>query len=142
MRVKDKLALDDLYFGVVISSSSWNNHQNPRGLTTVNLFDSSRVKSSVARWVLMSPEEKKTHDLLHWCFFDVCGRCEYEFVICPWGGLDKDDKAAEVGQKVDTWRMYVEPNAELLEDLVSRVTQSSAKRYLAEERKRYKRIRA
>lgn len=39
----------------------------------------------------------------------------------------------------DLYQMYVEPNRELLLDLVSRVTKSSAKKYLSEERKRYRR---
>lgn len=131
MKIKDKLKLTDLYFGYKLYEMSYTSREE-RKITTYNLFHSSRVLHSVATWVLMSDEEKKNHDALSWCFSDVRGRSEYEFVMSPWGGGGKP-------QKVDVWTMYVEPNKELLLDLVSRVTPNSARAYLREERKGYRR---
>ena len=79
-----------------------------------------------------SEEEKKKHDALSWCFADVRGRAEYEFIMSPWVGGGEE-------QKVDIYQMYVEPNRELLLDLISRVTPNSAQTYLREERKRRRR---
>lgn len=131
MKIKEKIKLTHLYFGYKNYEMSYNTREE-RGIVTHNLFSSHRVLRSVARWVLMSDEEKKKHNALSYCFADVRGRAEYEFVISPWVG------EGDV-QKVDIWTMYVEPNKELLLDLISRVTPASAKAYLREERKRYNR---
>ena len=131
MRTKDKLKLTDLYFGYKLYKMSYSSREE-RKIVTYNLFNSSRVLRSVAMWVLMSEDEKKKHDALAWCFGDVRGRSEYEFVMSPLAGGGEP-------QKVDIWTMYVEPNKELLLDLVSRVTPNSARTYLREERKRYRR---
>ena len=131
MKIKDKIKLTDLYFGYKIYDLSYTSEEE-RKISTHNLFDSSRVLYSVATWVTMSEEEKKKHDALSWCFSDVRGRSEYEFVMSPWAGGGEP-------HKVDIYQMYVEPNRELLLDLVSRVTPNSARVYLREERKRHKR---
>lgn len=131
MKIKNKINLSSLYFGYKIYDLSYTSGKE-RKISTHNLFGSSRVLWSVATWVTMSDEEKKKHDAISWCFSDVRGRCEYEFVMSPWAG-------GGAPHKVDIYQMYVEPNRELLLDIVSRVTVSSAKKYLSEERKRYKR---
>lgn len=131
MRIEEKININDLYFGYKIYDFSYVSEEE-RKISTHNLFDSSRVLWSVAMWVLMSEDEKKQHDALSWCFGDTRGRCEYEFVMAPWAGEGEE-------RKVDIYQMYVEPNSELLLDIISRVTVSSAKKYLSEERKRYKR---
>ena len=131
MKIKDKYKLTDLYFGYKNYEMSYTAGKE-RKIVTYNLFDSHRVLRSVARWVLMSDEDKKKHDALSYCFSDVRGRAEYEFVISPWAGEGE-------AQKVDIWTMYVEPNKELLLDLISRVSPTSARAYLREERKRYQR---
>ena len=131
MKIKEKIKLTDLYFGYKNYEMSYNTREE-RGIVTHNLFSSYRVLRSVARWVLMSDEEKEKHNALSYCFADVRGRAEYEFVISPWVG------EGDV-QKVDIWTMYVEPNKELLLDLISRVIPASAKAYLREERKRHNR---
>ena len=131
MKIKDKYKLTDLYFGYKLYEMSYTRGEE-RKIATYNLFSSSRVLRSVAMWVLMPEDEKKQHDALSWCFMDVRGRSEYEFVMSPWGGGGEP-------QKVDIYQMYVEPNKELLLDLVSRVTPNSAKVYIREERKRYRR---
>ena len=131
MNIKDKIKLTDLYFGYRNYAMSYTSGEE-RKITTYNLFDSTRVLRSVAMWALMPDEEKKKHDALSWCFSDVRGRAEYEFMMSPWAGGGEE-------QKVDIYQMYVEPNKELLLDLISRVTPNSAQAYLREERKRRRR---
>lgn len=138
-----KIKLEDLYFGVVLYDFSWSG-KDKRQLKTYNLFNSLRVLRSVAMWVVETNKDSKfakEHDFLSWCFGDVRARAEWEFIVCPWGGLKDDDKVVEVGEKVDTYRMYVEPNAKYLRELVDTVSVSSAKKFLAEERKRYRQVR-
>lgn len=129
MKIKDKIKITDLYFGYRNYAMSYTSGEE-RKIETYNLFDSARVIRSVALWVLMSEEEKKKHDPLSWCFADVRGRAEYEFVMSPWVGGGEENK-------VDIWTMYVVPNGELLLDIISRVSPTSARTYLREERKRY-----
>lgn len=131
MKITNKIKLTDLYFGYKNYAMSYTSEKE-RGIETRNLFGSTRVLRSVAMWVVMPEEEKKKRDALSWCFADVRGRAEYEFVMSPWCGVGEP-------QKIDIWTMYVEPNRELLLDLISKVTISSAKAYLREERKRTKR---
>ena len=133
------MKLDDLYFGIKLMPLSYNSEEDRTALKTYNLFGLSKVKWSVARWVTMSDEEKKNiTSPLHFVFGDVWGRSEYEFVICPWPYGDGEG-VSDNGQKVDTFMMYVEPNAKLLMDMVNSVSVSSAKKYMIEWRKRYKR---
>lgn len=126
------MKIDEAYFGVCIRDF------NTGKIKSYNLFNSSRVKWSVARYVIMSKEERDSlfSDPLHFCFGDVQGRCEYEFMVCPWGGLNENDKVVDVGEKVDIFKMYVEPNADYLMELVNSISVNSAKRYLRNERKR------
>ena len=143
MKIKEKISINDLYFGVVLSRMSYNSKEEGRGLEVYNLFNFGRVKHSVAVWAAMSDEKRKEKiargtDPLRFCFGDVWSRCEYEFVVCPWGGADENDKVFDVGTKVDTYFMYVEPNRELLLDLVGRVTKSSAKAFLREYNRVYR----
>lgn len=129
MKIKDKIQLTDLYFGYKNYAMSYTSGEE-RKIETHNLFDSIRVLRSVALWALMPEKEKKEHDALSWCFMDVGGRAEYEFIMSPWVGGGE-------AQKVNIYQMYVEPNRELLLDLIARVTPNSARKYLREERKRY-----
>lgn len=139
MKIKEKMSINDLYFGVVLHPMSYSSLEESKTLTVYNLFDFARVKLSVAMWVLKSEDERRRLDNpLAFLFGDVWGRTEYEFIVCPWP-YTEGEKVVDNGLKVDTYRMYVEPNKELLLDLVSRVTKSSAKAYLREWRKRYPR---
>lgn len=134
-----KTKLSALYFGVKLPSLNYDS-RSKREFVTYNLFGFAKVQWAVASYVAKTPEEKKKiENPLFYCFSSVWSRCEYEFVVCPWGSLDNDDKAVEVGTKVDIYGMYVEPNAEHLMELVDNVSVSSAKKYLTEGRKRYKR---
>lgn len=133
------MKIDDLYFGVKLMPFSYNSKEGRTTLKTYNLFDFSRVKWSVARWVTMSADERKgVSSPLRFLFGDVWGRTEYEFIVCPWPYGDGEG-VSDNGQKVDTFMMYVEPNAKLLMDMVNSVSVSSAKKYMTEWRKRYKR---
>lgn len=139
MKIKDKISIDSLYFGIKLPKMSYLSFDERNELKTYNLFDFPCVKFSVARWVTMKEEDKKRiGNPLSFLFCDVRGRCEYEFVVSPWPYED-NSKIEDFGRKVDIWTMYVEPNKELLLDLVSRVTPNSARIYLREERKRYRR---
>ena len=137
--IKDKININDLYFGVKLMPLSYWSQKERISLKTYNLFDLSKVKWSVAMWVTMG--EKKREEItnpLHFLFGDVWSRAEYEFIVCPWPYGDGEG-VSENGQKVDTFTMYVLPNEKLLMDMVNRVTKSSASKYLAEWRKTYKR---
>lgn len=132
------MKIDDLYFGVKLMPLSYNSEEGRTELKTYNLFDFSRIKWSVAKYVTMTDTERSLlHNSLMFCFGDVWSRAEYEFLICPWPYKD-GEFVEQVGQKVDIFTMYVEPNAKLLMDMVNSVSVSSAKKYMTECRKRYK----
>lgn len=131
--MKDKISIDDLYFGFKLPSISYIGEAERQKLKTYNLFGSSRVKSSVAMWVAGDDVFRKEHDFLRWCFSDVHARCQYEWLIAPWPHRNKE--VNEIAQKVDVYEMYVEPNAKLLKGMVDRVSVSSAQRYLRDWRK-------
>ena len=128
MKIKEKISIESLYFGIKLYPMSYTKGQRQE-LKTYNLFDFSRVKYAVAAWVIMPEEEKarkkNLHDQLMWCFSSVWSRTEYEFIVSPWPGNENDSSI-----KIDTFAMYVEPNGELLMDLVNRVSASSAKAYI------------
>ena len=121
--------LDNLYFGVKLFELS-NVKQYGHKLETYNLFDFSRVKWSVARYVTMTDEKKKSllSDPLHFCFGDTWGRCESEMLIRPLVSDEEDTL------KTDIFQMYVEPNANLLMEMVNSVSVNSAKKYLREQK--------
>lgn len=119
------MKVDDLYFGVMYMDS------NTRLMTRVNLFDLSRIRERVAHWVAYP--DKRIGDV-HTCFFDVCGRCEYEWAV---DGLFSKDMN-QTSQKVDVYDMYVVPNIDHLADMISKVSKNSALQYLRAERKRRK----
>lgn len=127
-----KVRLDSLYFGIKLFSMSYSNKEERKVLKTYNLFDFSRVKWSVAKYVTMTKEERKSllTDPLHFCFGDIWSRCEYEYIIRPTVS-DEDDEI-----KIDAFQMYVEPNADYLMSLVDSVSLNSAKTYLRKEKKR------
>ena len=138
--MNSKISINDLYFGVVTHQMSYSTKEGRNELKVYNLFDSTRVKFSVARYVTMSEKERMQlmSDPLHFCFGDTWGRTEWEFIVCPWP-YKEDEKVVDCGRKVDVFSMYVEPNSNLLMDMVNRVSVSSAKKWLAEYRKAYKR---
>lgn len=136
MKITAKMKLDDLYFGIVMNPMSYTKYSDRNNLTTYNIFDSYRVKWSVATYVAMTAKQKaQVSDPLTFCFGDTWGRTEWEFIVCPWPYKD-EDTIDLVGRKVDVFNMYVKPNAELLMDLVNRVTKTSAKAWLKAEKER------
>lgn len=126
-RKVEQTSIDDLYFGIMLEDF---NAKDDGFLRPANLFNIGRVKWSIAYWITSDDKFRKEHDLIRWCFGSVWGRREYEFVVSPL--ISNDDRA----MKVNTFRMYVEPNAKLLRQMVDSVSVASANRYLAEERKR------
>ena len=132
--MKNRININDLYFGVVLMPMSYSSKEQRTKLETYNLFDFSRVKWSVARWVCMGQEERKIiENPLLFLFGDVWGRAEFEFIVCPWPYGDGEG-VADNGQKVDTYEMYVKPNEKLLMDMVNSVSESSAKEYIRKHR--------
>ena len=121
--------IDDLYFGIKLFSLSYSEEKELE-LETYNLFSFGRIKWAVATYIVRKKEIAS--DPLHFCFADVWGRCEYEYLIRPFVSNPK------LETKIDVFSMYVEPNAKLLMEMVNDVSLSSAKKYLAEERKRFR----
>lgn len=121
--LKNRIDVDDLYFGVKV----WNSNKNE--LETINLFDIHRIKYSVAKWVLMDDEARAKWDASMFLFGEVWSRTQFEFIACPWPYGD-NEKISDHGQKIDTFSLYVEPNLPLLLDLISRVTKASARWFL------------
>lgn len=132
-----KTKLRDLYFGVTLFPPDWSGEPERMELTTINIFGSCKVLWSVAKWALMDKSERRQHDFLPWCFFDYCGRTEYEFIISPWPYTD-GDLVEKVGQKVDVYNMYIRPNEAILRHMVEEVSANSAREYLKEDRRRLK----
>lgn len=118
------LNINDLYFGYKQFDP------NTGELRTHNLFGSIRVLTSVALYRTKG-DKLQINDPFSFIFGDTRGRCQYEFVVSPWA---RDGE----GQKVDIFSMYAEPNKEYLMSLVDKVSISSCRKLLAEERKRRK----
>lgn len=112
-----------------------------------NIFHCSRVLRSIAMWVVANKRKKKTksdkyildkystlEDAVRWCFFDLSGRCEYEFVVKDGkivGSLWDDVE----GEKSDVYKYYVLPNSQMLMDMINKVSFASAQKWLREDRK-------
>lgn len=131
MKISNKLKLRDLSFKVFMVDLNGSHHYD--------IFGSYRVLESIAMYVLWSPEERKKHihsSPLRWCFGDLDGNANYEFMMNAWP-YGNDDKISD-GEKVSLYRLCVEPNEEFLMDLVARVSKTSARQFLREERRRYK----
>lgn len=125
-----KQKLDDLYFGVCTVDF------NSKQIRSWNLFDNLRIKWSVACYVTMSEQERKSlTDPFRFCFGDVWGRVEYEMIVGDMFGDIKDM------QKTDVYSLFCEPNRAYLMSLVDSVSENSAKTYMREERKRLKQYR-
>ena len=126
------IKLDDLYFGVKELDF------NIGKLVTRNLFDIVGIKWSVSNHIVNKQVFNSLEDAAFDSFHGVWSKTEYQFMVCPWGGLKDDDKVCEVGQKVDIYTMYVLPNMEYLLDLVNQVDVEDAKAYLREWKKLHK----
>lgn len=135
--MEKKLNINKAFFGVQLFSLSYSS-DTKRELKTYNLFDFSSVKFSVAFYITASEKFKKQYieNPLHFCFGEVQHASEFEFWIARWGGTTGKEKVKNVAEKTDIYDLYVIPNADLLMDIVSRISISSAKKYLSEERKR------
>lgn len=129
-----KIDLEKAYFGIVL----WDfNADEPK---VANLFGSIRVLTSVARWRVMDESETgrknkkyiKEHsslDGLSFCFGDTRGRVEYEMLCSDVVGSESVKGNKNV-RKLDTWTLYVEPNRELLMEMVENMSITSCRRVL------------
>lgn len=123
--MKDKININDLYFGVVIPTEVGGKVK----YQTQNLFSSVRVKTSVARWATMNPERRKEiSNPLFYLFGDTWSRVEWEYLVCPL--ITMTYKRERPLEKVDVYKMYVQPNAKLLLAMAENITKSSAEEYL------------
>lgn len=123
--MNNKTDIRDLYFGVVIPTEVGGKVK----YNTQNLFGSVRVLTSVARWATMKPERKKEiSNPLFYLFGDTWSRVEWEFLVCPF--ITRTYTRERPLEKVDVYKMYVQPNAELLLAMVENITKSSAEKYL------------
>ena len=113
--------INKLYFGITVLNANKNK------LESYNLFNFSRVKDSVAKYVLLPARDKNKVDGLKFCFGDTWSRCEFEYMVYPWPETEHDG-----GIKVDVFTAYVRPNSEYLMKLVNSVSKTSASRYLKE----------
>ena len=132
-----KLNINNLYFGVKLFPMSYSSKIELNRLETYNLFEFGSVKRMVAKYATMTNDEKKilVSDPLRFCFGDVWDRTEFQFIVYPLFSTDKMINT-DNGVKVDTWSLYVEPNADYLMSLVNSVSPTSAKAYLRDEHKR------
>lgn len=115
---------------------------NANELKTVNIFDSLRVRESVARWVLNGEKMQKekwwtelNHDPLFFCFGDTWGRVQWEMLV---GDFCDNPEL----KKYDVYEMYVKPNRKLLMDMISKVSKHSAQLFIRERNKERKAARA
>lgn len=129
------MKMEKLYFGVKVYDPNTNK------LKTINLFGSQRIRQSVAILVKALNEPKPTandrfikknvrtpDDMLSFCFADTRGRVEYEMNVSePFHSFPLT--------KVDVWTMYVEPNKDILLDMVGGVSLGSAKKWLSDHRR-------
>lgn len=123
--MKDKTNINDLYFGVVVPTEVGGKTK----YQTQNLFGSVRVKTSVARWATMKPErQKEISNPLFYLFGDTWSRVEWEYLVCPL--ITRTYQRERPLEKVDIYKMYVQPNAKLLLTMAENITKSSAEEYL------------
>ena len=128
------IKLEDAFFGVMRPNLNHKNKLEPE-----NLFSSIRVLHSVALWKTDPRTHKNAlsgepNDLLSWCFGDTRWRCEYEWVVSPWAGGSDDGE----GTKVDVYSMYVEPNRQLLTEIVDSISVNSCREWLREYNKKHR----
>lgn len=128
-----RIGLTDLKFNVMLWDLSTD---KPK---VYNIFHNANVLRSCALYktgkYAKFAKVITDSDWLHYCFGDLRSKVEYEFVF---GYLFRDKDGNAIGEKTDVYAAYVEPNRHILQRMLDEVTVVSCKRYLAEERKRYK----
>lgn len=125
--MKERINFNDLYYGIC------NMDGNTGKMKSYNVFDIYRVKRSVADWVMMSDERKsEIEDPIRFCFGDTGGRVEYEWGVSPWPPKEN------VGEKVDVYDMYIEPNRALLMDMLDNISLKSAREWRTADNRRLK----
>lgn len=125
------MKLNDAYFGIRMFDGNSNQ------LNTVNIFDLYKVKYSVAKYKTLSKKKKDEifngkHSLspLIFLFSDVWGRVQYEFSIKK---IFTDNEEL----KEDVYSMYVIPNQKILLDIVDKISVSSCRDFLKQEKEKH-----
>lgn len=98
-------------------------------ITFVNAFDFMRVRWAVAHYVAYP--ERRRGDWLEECFYDFRGKCEFEYLLMGLSGQGEP-------KKVDIWTMYIEPNRDILYEIVHSISRNSALQYLRAEKAKRK----
>lgn len=129
------MKIDDLEFYVMIKASG-HVRGEPLKLEKFNIFNSTKVKHSVAMWVI--GEAPDNTDFLRWCFGDLDGSCEYEMMMSAWP-TEEENCSENCSVKCSVFKLYVEPNEKLLRNMVNKVSISSAKTWLNNNNKRKRR---
>lgn len=115
------MKLQDIYFGV----QYWDS--NAKKMTTINIFEHPKVRRAVAEYRL-HPDRYKGHNIIDLIFSDFRGRCEYEWMVMDW-------PRQEISMKVDVFDSYIEPNRNLLLELINLPSKNSCVEWLKEYRK-------
>ena len=112
------MKLLDAYFGIKMLNFDGELEQH-------NLFGFVRVLDSVAVWRTRKLTKRmyQRDNALNFCFGDVRGRVQYEMSVSP---PFKDGKE----HKVDVYMMYVEPNKDLLFDMIQKISVNSCREWL------------
>lgn len=135
--IQDNLDFNDLKF--YVSRPCFDHKKVERW----NIFDHFGVKWAVAKYIIMSDKERQRlfeegrHSALLWCFGDYWSRTEYEMIISPWP-YKNEQELAEKATKYDIYTLYIEPNEELLMEMIHSVNKETAKKWLAGEARRRK----
>ena len=113
------LDLEKAHFGIKM----WD--MNSGEFRDANLFGSCRVLDSIAilkTRKYVKDRYKDVDDVISFCFGDTRGRVEYEMGISE---VFSDDV-----RKTDVYTMYVQPNKNLLYDMVQQISVASCKRWM------------
>lgn len=107
-----------------------------------NIFDSIRVKRSVALWVANFVPHDQTPEtaFMQWCFGDLRGRNEYEIGMCP-NNLIGSENATDVSVRISIYDAFLANNEPVLRALVDSVDVASAERWLGEDTRKVRRRR-
>ena len=102
--------MDSLKFYV----PTWNNGR----IKLYNIFQSSRIKQSIATYRAGWMKNTERNDWCRWCFGDTYGRVQWEFGFgAPFENLDGTWETT----KQDVYTLFIEPNKEILKKMVDSI---------------------
>lgn len=120
--------IQDLYFGVMLPV--WNGKPV---LEPGNLFDCTCIRYWAAKYRLRHEygESRLTTNPVSYIFGDIWGRAEYGWIVA-----DLTESTSDM--KVGLYEVYVEPNKELLLNMINECSENSAREYIREYNSKYK----